>query len=547
MYNRIKFICVIFLSLSIFGACESDLDLKPEDNRPGADEVFQDPAAYKQFLAKIYAGLAVSGQDGPAGLPDLIGLDEGFSQYLRLYWMLQELPTDEAIIGWNDGTIADLHGQNWTSGNEFIRTMYSRLLYQVALANEFIRQTEDSKLEKFSASEQETIKTFRAEARFLRALSYYHALDLFGNPPFITSEDPIGAFLPEQIQRADLFLYVEKELNAILDGADDDLAAVNQVEYGRATQAAAWTLLAKLYLNNEVYLKDKASAVADQGEFKSAQEYYDLAAANSKQVIDAGFELADDYQSLFLADNDKPEVRKEIIFPIRFDGINTNSYGGMTFIIHASIGGDMDPDEFGVNSGWAGLRTTPEFVNLFPDGADSNDDREMFFTDGQNLEINSISNFNDGYAVAKFKNVDQEGNWGSDATGEHVDTDFPMFRLGDVYLMYAEALWRGNKSVDPALPYINELRQRAYGDGNGLVSASDITGNFLINERGRELYWEAHRRTDLIRFNRFTENGTWAWKGDVPQGTATAAFRNIYPIPASDLGVNTNLTQNPGY
>ncbi|MGB7786666.1 MAG: RagB/SusD family nutrient uptake outer membrane protein [Salinimicrobium sp.] len=543
MYNKIKFICVIFLSLSIFGACESELDLKPEDNRPGADEVFQDPAAYKQFLAKIYAGLAVSGQEGPAGDPDLIGLDEGFSQYLRLYWMLQELPTDEAIIGWNDGTIADLHGQNWTSGNEFIRTMYSRLLYQIALANEFVRQTEEGKLDKFSASEKETILQFRAEARFLRALSYYHAMDLFGNPPFITSEDPIGAFLPEQIKRADLFLYIEQELTEI----QGDLAPAPHAEYGRADQAAAWTLLAKLYLNNEVYLKDKSLAVADQASFKSAQEYFDLAAANSKKVIDAGYELADDYESLFLADNDRPDVRKEIIFPIRFDGINTNSYGGLTFVIHASIGGEMDPDAFGVNSGWAGLRTTPEFVNLFPGGADSSDEREMFFTEGQNLEINSISSFNDGYAVAKFKNVDQDGNWGSDGTGEHVDTDFPLFRLGDVYLMYAEALWRGSKSIDPAVPYINELRQRAYGAGNELVSASDITPSFLLNERGRELYWEAHRRTDLIRFNQFTENGVWAWKGDVPQGATTQSFRNLYPIPASDLGVNTNLEQNQGY
>lgn len=530
MNNKIKTFFLIFLSLSILGSCESELDLQPEDNRQVPDQVLQDPAAYKQFLAKLYAGLAVSGQEGPAGNPDLLGLDEGFSQYLRLYWMLQELPTDEAVIGWNDGTIADLHGQNWTSGNEFIRTMYSRIMYQIALTNEFIRQSSDESLSDngIEDSQKPQIQQFRAEARFLRALSYFHAMDLFGNPPFIDENSPIGAFLPEQIQRAELFTYIEGELLDI----ENKMVAANQNEYGRADQAAVWTLLAKLYLNAETY---------------TGTARYSEVLTYTQKVIDAGYILVDDYQKLFLADNDVNGAQNEIIFPIRFDGINTNSYGGLTFIIHASIGGEMDPAEFGVNSGWAGLRTTPEFVSLFPDGADSPDQREMFYTEGQSLEINSISSFTDGYAVGKYKNVDVNGNPGSDATGEHVDTDFPMFRLGDVYLMYAEAAFKSNSNKAQAVSYLNELRQRAYGEGNGLISESDVTNSFLLAERGRELYWEAHRRTDLIRFNQFTENGIWAWKGNVPQGTTTAAFRNLFPIPASDLGVNTNLIQNPGY
>ncbi|WP_029035933.1 RagB/SusD family nutrient uptake outer membrane protein [Salinimicrobium xinjiangense] len=546
MYNKVKSFFLIFLSLTILGACESELDLTPEDNREGPDQIFQDAEAYKQFLAKLYAGLAVSGQQGPAGNPDLIGLDEGFSQYLRLYWMLQELPTEEAVIGWNDGTILTLHGHTWTSGNEFIRTMYSRILYQVAQTNAFIRQTSDAELDAFGIDQakREEIKVFRAEARFLRALSYYHALDLFGNPPFITKDDPVGAFLPEQINRADLFLHIEKELNEIVD----ELAPAPHAEYGRADQAAAWTLLAKLYLNNEVFLKDKSSAVADPNEFKTSQQYFELAVTNSEKVINAGYALTEDYQDLFLADNHRPEVRKEIIFPIRFDGLNTRSFGGMTFLIRAAIGGDMDPAEFGVNSGWGGLRTTPEFVNLFPGGADSEDEREMFFTDGQSLEINDITRFNDGYAVAKFRNVTSEGVAGSDPTGEHPDTDFPLFRLADVYLMYAEAVLRGGGgSQAQAVTYINDLRERAYGDDSGDISSNELNLNFILAERGRELYWEAHRRTDLVRFGQFTTQGIWAWKGNVPQGTTTAGFRDIYPIPASDLGVNTKLTQNPGY
>lgn len=531
MYSRLKTICILFLGLGLLGSCESELDLQPEDDRQVPGAVLQDAEAYKQFLAKLYAGLAVSGQDGPAGDPDLVGLDEGFSQYFRLYWMLQELPTDEAVIGWNDAGLPELVTQQWTSGNPFIRTMYSRIMYQVALTNEFLRQSTEEVLQAngLSEAEQEKVKQFRAEARFLRALSYYHALDLFGNPPFITEEDPVGAFLPEQISREELFAFLESELLAI----EDQVAAPRQNEYGRVDRAAVWTLLSKLYLNAE--------------EYTGTPRYADVITYTEK-IMGAGFSLVDNYQKLFLADNNTNGAQNEIILPIAFDGINTNSYGGLTFIIHSAIGGDMDPAAFGVNSGWAGLRTTPEFVGLFPDGADSRDEREMFYTEGQNLEVTDLATFTDGYAVAKFRNVDVAGNQGSDATGEHVDTDFPLFRLADVYLMYAEAVLRGGGgSMDKALMLVNELRERAYDETANPVLPEQFDLDLILAERGRELYWEAHRRTDLIRFDRFTENGTWAWKGNAPQGTTTAAFRKLYPLPAADLGVNTNLTQNPGY
>ncbi|MUP46172.1 RagB/SusD family nutrient uptake outer membrane protein [Gramella sp. BOM4] len=536
MFNRIKTFLIIFASIGLFWSCEDKLDLQPEDNRLSAEASFEDPAAYKQFLAKLYAGLAISGQDGPAGNPDLVGLDEGFSQYLRLYWKLQELTTDEAVIGWNDGTIKDLHNQNWTSGNEFIRTMYSRIMYQVAQANEFLRQTTPDKLDSrgVEGDLRSQIEDFRAEARFLRALSYYHALDLFGNPPFVTEEDPIGAFLPEQIQRAELFSYIEGELLDI----EGTIVAANQNEYGRADQAAVWMLLAKLYQNAEVYIgENRSSEVIDY----------------TSRIAEANFSLVDDYQKLFLADNDTNGAQNEIIFPITFDGIETQAYGGMTFLVHAAVGGEMDPDDFGINGGWAGIRTTSALVNKFLDDDDNpieevEDERALFFTQGQSKEINDISSFTDGYAVTKFKNVDTEGNPGSDPTGDFPDTDFPLFRLADAYLMYAEAHLRGGGgSESQAVAFINELRERAYGDDSNNITASDLDLDFIIDERARELYWEAHRRTDLIRFNLFTENGIWPYKGGVPQGTTTLSFRNLFPIPASDLGVNTNLVQNPGY
>lgn len=532
MLRTIKNLLVVLTVAIFMQSCEDRLDLQPEDARLTADAAFENPEAYKEFLAKIYAGISLSGQEGPAGAPDLAGLDEGFSNYLRLYWKMQQLTTDEALIAWNDGTIQDLHGQVWTSGNEFIRTMYSRLMYQVALTNEFLRQTTEGKLNErgVNADLREEIQTYRAEVRFMRALTYWHAMDLFANPPFITENDAVGAFLPPQIQRADLFDYIESELLDI----EDELVAPRQNEYGRADRAAAWMVLAKLYLNAEVY---------------TGTSRYTEVITYSNNIINAGYTIpSTPYFYSFLADNDSNGAQSEVIFTIPFDGLRTQAFGGMTFMTHAPVGGSMDPANFGINGGWFGVRTTPTFVEQFPNEANSADGRELLYTDGQTKNIADVSTFTDGYAVAKYRNVDVNGDPGSDSSGDHTDIDFPMFRLADVYLMYAEAALRGGGgSMDLARGYINEIRERAYGDTSGNISQSDLTLDFIIDERSRELYWECHRRTDLVRFNQFSNNGVWQWKGGVQQGTTTEAFRNVMPLPATDLGINTNLEQNEGY
>ncbi len=529
MLNKLKKTTLLVLGFLAIASCTKEIDdLKPI-NQATADEVFDDPASYKSFLAKIYAGIALSGQQGPAGNPDIAGLDEGFSNYLRLYWYLTELTTDEAIIGWNDGTIKDLHYQNWTAGNEFISTMYDRIFYQTSLCNEFIRQTTDEKLNErgVESSLQAEIKTFRAEARFMRALSFYHALDFYRNVPFTTENDPVGAFLPTQTNAQDLFNYVESELLAI----EVDLVEAGQHEYARADKAAAWMLLAKLYLNAEVYI--------------GSDRYSDARIQVEKVISSNQYSLEGNYEHLFLADNHQSN---EIIFPIAFDGLFTQAYGGMTFMVHAPVGGRMSAAAFGINGGWAGVRTTSAFVEKFPGMENSEDGRELFFTDGQSLEINNVSAFNNGYAVAKYKNVDRNGNKGSDPTGDFPDTDFPMFRLADAYLMYAEATLRGGGgSMATAVGYINLLRERAYGNSSANITSSELSLDFILNERSRELYWECHRRTDLIRFNQFTENGVWPWKGNVKTGTTTPSFRDVFPIPTSDLSANPNLQQNPGY
>jgi len=722
-------LCIALLSV-LGNACVKDLDTVPLDEDVfTANVVFDDPQSYLAVLAKLYGGLALTGQQGPSGQPDIEGIDEGFSQYLRMYWYCQELPTDEAVIRWNDQTILDFHEQDWSADDGFVFALYSRIFYQVVICSEYLRETTDEKLagRGVDAALAAQIRGYRAEARFLRALSYWHALDLFRNVPFVTEEDAVGAFFPEQIQAPDLFNYIESELLAI----ENEIAAPRANPYGRADQGAVWTLLAKLYLNAEMY---------------TGTERYNDCVTYCNHVINAGYTLEPVYQHLFLADNHRSN---EIIFPIAFDGIKTRTWGGTTFIICASIGGSMNTVEFGVADAWQGLRTTRQFVEKFPVSTDrvvdpsegntanytkiyvpgayqgwngtntktslssvnndkiyqghiyflednspffftrvpsstfalrlgdnggdgtlemngdtirpgvaglyyinvnlnnntytmerrtwgiigdatpdgwnsdqdmtwnpatealeinidliagqikfrANDDwivnlgtdtlgssiliqdgeninisggsylirlfldkpdytyeikltsfdrRGLFYTDGQNLDITEFEVFTEGYAIRKFKNVTSDGMPGSDS--DFPDTDFPMFRLADVLLMASEALLRSGGDRGLALDYFNRVRTRAYLSAGGNISDVDLNLQMLLDERARELYWEAHRRTDLVRFGQFSQTSyVWAWKGGVPEGRSVEAFRDVYPIPTSDLGANPKLEQNEGY
>lgn len=485
---------------------------------------FNDPSSYRAFLAKIYAGLAVSGQQGPAGNGDIKGIDEGFSQYLRLYWEAQELPSDEAVIGWGDVGLPEMNTQLWASSNSFVVSMYYRIAFQVSMANEFLRQTTDGKLAERNVSPelQASIKGFRAEARFLRALSYWHGIDLFGNIPLVTEADQLGATPPQQSTRQAIFDFLVSELNAM---QADLPAAAGASTYGRATKEAASMLLANLYLNAEVY---------------TGVPQYAQALAAAQAVIAGPFTLDPSFRHLFQADNN---TSPEIIFPIVQDGLHTQTWGGATFLIHASCGGTMNPADLGVDGCWWGLRLKAQAYNRFAPG----DPRASFFwTDGQTVNVASISDFTNGIAAPKYENKTSLGAPGSNGT--HPDTDFPMFRLGDAYLIAAEALLRTGGDRVQALAYVNALRQRAYGNTSANITDTELTLPFILDERGRELLWEAHRRTDLIRYGLFTGGDyLWEWKGGAPLGAATETFRNLYPLPASELTANPNLVQNPGY
>ncbi len=518
MMKRI-YTSILAAAAVLLTSCLGDLD--PKDLGPNvlnASNVYRTKDDFKRGLAKLYASFVLSGQQGPAGQPDISGIDEGFGVYLRAYWYCQELTTDEAVISWNDQTIKDFHWHSWTPSDVFIAAMYARIMYTVAISNEFIRAS--------AGNPDPDIQKYHAEARFIRALAYYHAIDLFGNPPFVTEADRPGSYFPRQISRSDLFDYIEAELIDIEDDLGDP-----KFEYGRADKAAVWMLQAKLYLNAEVY--------------KGVSKYTECITALNKIFASGAYSLAANYRHNFSADN---HTSPEIILAINHDGQRTQTYGGMVFIIHASIGGSMNSmDIFGVQNPWAGIRTTKQVVNKFNLGADS---RALFYTDGQSLEINDVGVFTDGYAITKFRNRTLSGDLPPNPHPDFVDTDYPLFRLADAYLMYAEAVLRGGTggSLSQALTYVNQIRERAYGNTSGNITLSSLNLDFILDERARELYWEGHRRTDLIRFGKFTGGSyLWAWKGNVKEGTATPSYRDLFPIPAADIAANPTLTQNPGY
>lgn len=517
-----------------FTSCEKTLDLKPT-NGVTADQAYSTAQGYKQGFAKLYGAFALTGNQGGAGQPDIdpTTIDEGNSDFLRMFWNTQELSTEEAIenYSWNGNTDAglhDFHNMNWSSGNPMLLGLYVRSAYQILLCNEFMRQCADDKLAArgISGNDVTTIKSYLPEARFLRAFQYWVLMDAFGNPSFATENDAIGSSMPRQIKRAELFNYIETELKDIAD----KLPAPRGNEYGRADRAAAWSLLARIYLNAEVY--------TGTPRFNDAITY-------SKKVIDAGYSLEQQYHWLFLNDNNK--CTNEFIFTINYDGQNSRNYGGTNYIVWAGTTSDIGVNTMGV-TGWSGNRTTKNLPNLFPDYTGTADKRSKFFTSGRNIEV--VDRISDGYFVTKFRNINRDGTLGYQLVDLGVGIDMPLFRLAEQYLIYAEAVVRGGTGGDmaTALGYVNAIRTRAYGGTTGNISQGQLTLSFLIDERGREFYWEGFRRTDLIRFNRFVESTyLWPWKGGVPNGTGVDARYKLFPIPASEINNNSNLVQNPGY
>ncbi len=525
------YITSVFVLLLTIG-CTNDLDILPEDeNTFLVDDFYSTEESYKQGLAGVYGNLALTSSQGP-GSSNISGLDAGTSQYGRGFWNLQELTTDEVKWSWeNDPGLRELNRNTWTSENVILRGFFGRCMTQVAFVNEYLRQTSEAVLTARGVSDnlKKEISIYRAEARFLRALAYYHMMDLFGKAGFITENDPVGAYQSPQYDRLQLFEFIESEIVAILPNLKEPL----QNEYARVDKAAAWMLLAKIYLNADVYI--------NEDRYAKCIEY-------SEKIINTNYSLSGNYTDNFIADNHTNNARNEIIFPIVSDGIVTQNYGPTTIMINGQVGSlEQNGTDFGVNAGgWGGaLRVTRQFSETMLNGNYDSDDRNTIISTDRSIEITDIGNNGTGYIITKWSNKTSTGANGS--ANEIVDTDFPMFRLADVYLMYVEAFLRGGGgSSNAAVDYINQLRARA--NNTNIISLSDLNLDFLLKERLVELHWEGHRRQDLIRFNKYTGGSyNWSWKGNSVSGIPLDKTKSVFPIPSASLAANPNLTQNKGY
>lgn len=536
--NMMAVACVGVASLC-FTACSDDSNifggsLHPNNPNPKQTTV----PDYDGILNKIYGNMALTGLKGPHGESDLPSdIDEGMSVFMRVIWYANELSSDEALCAWlSDDGIPEFNRGTWGDGHPLLRGIYYRCLFGVTLCNYFLDNASSS-IDDYSHKV--------AEVRFMRALYYYYLMDMFANPPFVTS---VTSEAPKQATRTEVFNFIESELKDIIgEGQSKDvLAPAQEVKYGRADVVAGYMLLMRAYLNAEVYTGTARWADARTYAEKAIQSKYELSTTEKN-----GY---NGYQLLFMGDNDTNGAQKEIVFPILFDGELTQSWGGV-FLCAGSVNAeDIKLYDTGISSNWGGIRAKPYFIqkwfpnNNAPEGtpvdltAAANDDRALFMTKNHTLEMTVEDDFTTGYGYIKFLNTHADGSPIHNA--EHTDYDFPLFRLAEAYLTYAEADARlngGNVSTE-GLKYIKDLRNRAHANSNlSTFSLADIA-----DEWSREFGFEGRRRIDMVRFGNFTGTRR-VWIGGTANGGTLSAYRSIFPLPSSDLIANPNLKQNNGY
>ncbi len=526
MKKNYKKIFAIGISMIAFTACTGDLDTEPlTPTTLLSEKAWAEADSYEAYTAKVYAAFATPG-DGPgnSSANDIVGADQGEATFTRSYWNLEELTTDESMVAWSDEGLNGLQFDQWTSTNRFLMLNYDRMCLINAFCNEFLKQTTDDKVNgRGHGDKLEAVHKNRAEVRALRALSYYVLMNFYANVPFVDENSGIGAYLPEQKGRDFLFPWIEQELKEIIN----ELPQKSASTYGMVNKYVVDMILANLYMNAEV--------------FGQGNHYADAVTYLSDIIENGGYILEPTYKYNFQADNDKSP---EIIFPIVYDGVYAQSYGGTTYLCAGAYGDDMAPgDNFGLPQFWSGIRAPYELSSLFKPG----DSRALFWTDDRTQEIKEWGNFKQGYSVVKYTNLTRDGGKGIDQT--FPDTDFPFYRLADAYLLYVEAALRGAGDASKAVTYYNRVQERAFGNtSQNISSLTEITLDNLLDERARELYWEGHRRTDLIRFNRFIDNKNWSWKNGTQSGSMKLDSKYLlFPLPSTDLSSNSNLKQNPGY
>ena len=542
----------LILASAGMGSCTGDLDVTPHD--PSTTMTTDEPALF----TKCYANMALAGQTGPDGDCDIDGLDGGTTGFVRQLFNTQELPTDEAICGWGDTGIDQYNFGTWDSSHPMIAGFYYRLYAGITYCNHYLEVCEGQ-------DEQHM-----AEVRFLRALYYYYLMDAFGNVPFATK---LSSESPQQIKRADLFAWIETELKEIEPALmEPSVTKEGQAGYGRAQKDAAWLLLARMYLNAEVY--------TGTARWQDAKTYAEKVINGPHKLFTAGKNGYSAYQMLFMGDNGTNGASEESVLSLIQDGATTASYGTTLFLMASTWKSDMNFDKnYGSSEFWAGNRSRSNLVKkFFPNGdapqdstykvvAAAKDDRALFCGQGtdvkkddkkseaaghdvydtayvkRTLVAEKWGEYTNGFSVAKFRNTYSDGSTPHNA--KFADADFFLMRSAEAYLIAAEADARlnGGVTTSAGTQYINALRSRANASTQTQWSLSQI-----LDERAREFYFEGYRRTDLIRYGLFNSGDyLWEWKGGTLAGVSFPATRCLYAIPENDRLANPNLVQNPGY
>ena len=540
-----RYIYIIMAVLTL-GSCVRDLDTLPLNRtEPISEYVYgADRDAYMSGLAKLYFQFVSN------DLTDLQSMDGGASEIIRAYWSVQETTADAAKCSWeNDAWVRALNTNTWNDAqNDAVYAVYVRTLQGISYVNEYLRQTTPAKLKDRGVPEDlaAEIRGFRAEARFIRAYLYWIALDCFGSVPFTTENSPFGGtYYPEQASRTAIFDYCISELRDLV--SDDSPMPEPRSLYPRADKGSAAGLLARMYLNSKVYT----------GIDRSAQ-----AKAVCEDIFAMGYALCPDYAALFRGDNGtNPLARGEMLWAVDYDNSKTQSYGGSSYLLAATLASTDISDQSrpnGQRNGWAGLRVPYEYVDRYfgvsgqdyRTGAYNVSDKrgEVFYIKGRQESMEgALYSFMNGWSCLKFNNIPfgetDEEYLPVSATKDFADVDFPMIRLAEIYLIYAEACMNLG-DYTPALPKLAELSARA-----GTVPPEEVTTDFLIAERARELMWEGHRRTDLIRYGIYhTDAYLWPYKGGEEfAGQAFPQYKCLFPLPPTELAANPRLTQNPGY
>lgn len=549
---------------TLFTSCLKDLEV--ENINPQEVSDFNEDYIFN----KIYGNLVLTGQTGPNGDSDLDTDDEGMSNMIRLIWYFNVLTTDEAHCWWNDPGMPELNRNTWTNSNAFVTSLYYRLMFGVTICNFYLENANN---------DDAATKQKRAEARFMRALHYYYLMDMYGNPPFLTKLSSENA---PQIERADLFNFLESELKDIIGEGDGDevLANAKTIDYGRADKAAGYLLLARMYLNAEVY--------TGTARWEDAKTYAEKAINTNYKLCTTGMNGFSAYQLLFMGDNDSNGAQDEIILPALHDGEKTQTWGGTLYMIASNTNEAMLAEDlygvkdskgnpilgYGTSEKWdVGVRARSNFSKVFfgtktndnaiTKGAPKDvtpsvgDDRAIFYTQGQKLVIEEEDKKGQGLIYMKYNNLHADGTPGHHAGGQFVDTDFPVLRLAEAYLISAEADARinGGNCSSEGIERIKALRARAnvktgnLYDGKSADALSAVSLEDIFKEWSREFGYEAMRRPVLIRWNRYAGQSdyVWEWMGGTKAGSPIDKRFNLFPIPADDLNANSNLKPTEGY